>query len=793
MRRCGRNIRPPSTYALLAAGCSAIAWSPAYAQETVVSPAIPTVAGDDQAEQAAESSTSEDALNDIVVTARRRTELLQRVPISIIALTEKELESRSVTNTRNLQNFVPNLTFAPSQNVGEAAGNVFIRGIGQEDFGVGAEPGVGFYVDGVYFARPLGTIINLTDIARIEVLRGPQGTLFGKNTIGGAIHVISTMPRPGPERRLSVILGNYDRVEVRGVVNEPLSDRLFVRLSIGLVSRDGYLRRLRPPFPVGSLEQVNAGQVNLHAEGDDRSQAGRMQLRWLVTDTLTADVSLDGTRIRNTQGANHIDALDPRRGIFPTLNDLIEQGKLPGPPITSDLPPDGFLESFAANKNSTNQDFWGASATFTKELGANILKFVGAYRGLRSRIGTDIDGLYFDIAQSDHRANQRQFSGELQFSGAMGGLSYTVGLFWIDERAKLLPTNSILNEILYTCACYYTPENLPRFTTEPRQLRGGSYAGYAQGTYKITDKLSATLGARYSHEKKKLDGKILLLDANLEPTDIVLGTGANRDAWHRFTYRAGLEYQATSELMAYGSIATGFKSGGFNVRGAPELPNMGFTSFKPETALTYEIGLRSEWLDRRLRLNATLFQTNYHDIQLRQQTFIAGMITTLIENAAKARIRGAEVELTAVPLEGLKLSAAYGHLNPKYLDVGRVRGLTLDSRFQRTPRHSFSGSVDYEVPLRSGTLEVHGDYSYRSKEQFQIIAAINDQDAYGLLGARLTYRTRDNRWSFALFGTNLTDERYRTAGRGTLINQVGFAYSSIGPPRQVGLQVTKSF
>ena len=177
----------------------------------------------------------------------------------------------------------------------------------------------------------------------------------------------------------------------------------------------------------------------------------------------------------------------------------------------------------------------------------------------------------------------------------------------IGEKAKSLPTNSIVNKILYTCGCFYEPGELPVFTTEPRKLSSSSYAGYAQGTYKITDRLSVTLGARYSHEKKKLDGKILLLDANLQPTDIVVGTGANRDSWNTFTYRAGLEYQATSDLMAYGSIASGFKSGGFNVRGAPELPNMGFTSFKPETALTFEIGLRSEWLDRRLRLNATLF------------------------------------------------------------------------------------------------------------------------------------------------------------------------------------------
>ena len=785
MRRKGRNIRPPPycAFALLVVESSVLAVSPVRAQEIRSANNNPTTV----------AQKAEEGLGEIVVTARRRSEPLQRTPISVIALSEEELESRSVTNTRSLQNFVPNLTFAPSQNVGEAAGNIFIRGIGQEDFGVGAEPGVGFYVDGVYFARPLGTILNLTDVARIEVLRGPQGTLFGKNTIGGAINVISIGPQPVREGHVGIILGNYERVELRGVVNEPVSDRLFVRLSIGLVSRDGYLRRLRPLAPIAQLEQLNEAKLNFDREGDDRSRAGRLQLRLLISDTLTADVTVDGTRKRNTQGATHLDAIDPRFGIFPELNRLIREGKLPGPEITSDLPPDDLLQSYATGKNFLKQDFWGTSATVTKDLGTAMLKFIGAYRGLRSRIGTDTDGLYFDIAPSDISANQHQLSGELQLNGSARRLTYTAGLFVIGERAKLLPTNSIVDKILYACGCFYAPSEVPVFTTEPRQLRSSSYAAYAQGTYKITDDLSTTVGARYSQERKKIDGKILLLDDNLEPTDIVVGTGANRDSWNSFTYRASLEYQANSNLMAYGSVASGFKSGGFNVRGAPELPNMGFTSFEPEKALTFEIGMRSEWLDRKLRINATLFQTNYEDIQLRQQTFVAGIFTTLIENAAKARIRGAEVELAAVPLKGLTLSAAYGHLDPKYLDVGTVRGLTLASRFQRTPHHSFSGSVHYELPIRPGTIEFHGDYSFRSKEQFQIVAALNDQDGYGLLGARLAFRTRDDSWIFALFGTNLSNERYRTAGRGTLINQAGVAYSSIGLPRQVGAQITKRF
>jgi iron complex outermembrane receptor protein len=368
-------------------------------------------------------------------------------------------------------------------------------------------------------------------------------------------------------------------------------------------------------------------------------------------------------------------------------------------------------------------------------------------------------------------------------------LNYTTGLYAFGESSRVLP-DQIVTDILYTCGCA-PPNETPILTSDTRELRNASYAGYIQATYGLTNRLSATLGARYTRETKRLDGAEYLLNADLQPTMLV-AAGHSNDSWNSFTYRADAQYQATPELMLYGSVARGFKSGGFNVRGNTDLPNLGFTPFDPETAVTYEVGLRSEWLHRKLRLNATLFDTEYQDIQLRQSTFVDGIFANVIENAAKARIRGAEAELTATPLKRLILTAAYGYLNPRYLDVGQVRGLTLNSRFQRTPRHSFTASANYELPLRSGSFELHGDYSYRSKEQFQILPAINDQPSYGLLGARLTLRPRNSHWSIAIFGTNLADVRYRTAGRGTLlsIKQVGFAYSSIGMPRQFGLQIT---
>jgi iron complex outermembrane receptor protein len=788
-KQCRKRRRTAvSGLALLAAECCLTNWSPAFAA-SAESGSVET-----QPESPpAETRSDGDRLGEVVVTARRRAELLQRVPVSVIALSDKDLEARSVTNLRALHNFVPNLTFAPSQNVGEAAGNIFIRGVGQEDFGVGAEPGVGFYIDGVYYGRTLGALMNITDVARIEVIRGPQGTLFGKNTIGGAIQVISTMPQPLRERRASLILGNDERVELRTVLNHPLSSDILMRLSLGVVSRDGYLRRLSPPAALDLLQMANRARPDLDSEGDDRSQAGRLQLRWLINDRLTADLSLDGSRKRNRQGATHIDRIDPRFGIFPQLNRLIAEGKLPGPAITSDLSPRSLLQSYATGRNFTDQDFWGASAVVARDLGLATVKFIGSYRGLKSKVGTDLDGLYFDISETDIRTRQRQFSAEVQLNGSRGDLSYTAGLFLFDEKSKILPNTAFLGRILYSCRCLYSAGSNPPFATTPRQFGSTSSAGYAQGNYALDDRLGLTLGARYSLEKKSIDGQAYRVDSNLMPTDTLLGTGSNRGKWQSLTYRAGLEYRASPEFMLYASLASGYKSGGFNVRSAFNVANLGFTSFKPETTLTYEVGLRSQWLDRKLHFNATLFHTDYKRIQLRQLAIVAGILTTQIENAASARIRGAEVELTAVPVKSLTLSAAYGHLAPEYLDVGRVPGLTLNSRFQRTPSHSFSTSVNYVLGLGAGKLELHADYSFRSSEQFQLLAALNDQEALGLLGARITWRPAHGRWSAAILGTNLTDRRYRTAGRGTLVERVGIAYSSVGMPRHLGLHLMSSF
>ena len=768
------------------AACSLSTVAPAFAQPTP----LPTNTSAPTSE-APTNIYPDDELETIIVTARRREEELQRTPISVVSLNAGEIEARSLTNLRGLQSFVPNLTFAPSQNVGDAAGNIFIRGIGQEDFIAGTEAGVGFYLDGVYVARTMGTLMNLVDIDRIEVLRGPQGTLYGKNAIGGAINILSAAPGPDRQAYADLIGGELGRLDARGMVNLPLTNRLFIRLAAGRFSRDGYLKRLHAPFAPTAFTQTDHND-----EGRDDSVAARLQLRWLASDRLTVDLAADTSRRRGTQAPTHVDAIDPRFGlVLPDVNILIREGRLPGPEITNALVSDYLLESYAGGGNSIAQDIEGLAATFTRDAGAHSLKLITAYRGLRSHVMTDLDGTWFAILGNEFRERHRQYSAEWQASGPLGGsMVYTAGLFALAERMRAQSGPRGRADVRYLCGCFYLPDERPTLSIPRRKQTGESYAAYAQVGFPLTDRLSATLGGRFSLEHKATDVKLLTLDPDtLEITELVQRRASNSGRWNAFTWRAGIEFQVKPDLMLYVSAAEGYKSGGFNTRPVFNLPNLGFNEFAPETALTYEAGIRSEWLGRLLRLNATVFHTDYRDIQLREQTHIDGVLTTLIENAARARIRGLEIEAAAKLSERLTANLAYGHLDPQYLDVGRVDDLTLDTDFQRTPRHSFIASADYSLPVGRNQLTLHADYSYRSREQFQLFSSLFDQPGYSLLGVRLTFRNAQERWSIALFGLNLLDKRYRAAGRGTGLTEVGFANSVIGLPRQLGVEVKAGF
>jgi iron complex outermembrane receptor protein len=614
-------------------------------------------------------------------------------------------------------------------------------------------------------------------------LRGPQGTLFGKNSVGGAIQIVTVNPRPVNEAKVSAIVGSYDRVELRGVVNRVLSERVHARFSLGRITRDGYLKR-RPPIYIAPT----GPPPDSRAEGGESSLGGRLQLLWKADDRLIINLASDYARKRNTQAPKHIESINPATGPYPLVNPLIDAGVLPGPRLDSSILPASIFESLASGKNFSNLDNWALSATAERDVGFGTTKLILAYRELRTQMGQDDDGLYFGLQSTEFIDRQRQLTGELHVSGRHRGVEFTAGLFGLTDHTESFPASGIRQgEVLYTCLCFYTPLNRPAQISAHRILKSSSYAIYGQAMFDLADGLRATLGARYTYESKTVLGESITIDLDtLEPTSVVDATsGTQHGHWGAMTWRAGFDYRPTSDLLVYGSLSKGFKSGGFNARLTDGLPNLGMLPFAPETALTYELGLKSEWLDRRLRFNLTLFQSEYRDLQLRQLTIVGGILTRLVENAAAARIRGLEVELEARPLDRLQLRAAYGLISPRYLDVGQVPGITVDSEFQRTPRHSLSLFASYAIPLGESLLRLNADLRFRSKEQFQLVASPYDQPAFGLLGARLSYQVRERGWSIALFGTNLTGQRYRTASRDLT--------SIVGMPRQFGIEFQTEF
>lgn len=724
------------------------------------------------------TETHFDRLDEIIVTARRREEDPQRTPVSVVAFTGPELEQRSVTNLRDLQGFVPNLTLAPQQNVGEGAGNIFIRGIGQEDFIAGTEPGVALYIDGIYIGGTRGTIFDLSDIERIEVLRGPQGTLFGKNSIAGAIQIVLTKPQPHLDARAKVIFGSFHRNEQRAMLNIPINERLQSRLSLLRVDRDGFLIRRAPPFDPRLIPPLD-----LRREGGENNLAARFQLRWEPADRLIVDVAGDALRRRGPQSAHRLEAVDQRSIGILAINRLIERRLLPGPTLTDAHLPRGFYETYATGRQGIAIDGRGLSGTVQRNIGPGALRLILSYRTQSTLLSTEADGVWFDIENTEFDDDLRQLTSELKYDHKIGKFDLTAGLFLMGERTRSNPTRGLRgNGTLYTCGCFYPPNGRPVLNTATRNLRTLSRAAYAQTSWSISPVINVNLGGRLTAEMKSARSAMIQVDPDtLLPTDIVSGAAAARDRWSAFTYRAGFDFQPSRDVFLYASAAKGFKSGGFNVRIVSALPNLGLTSYDPETNSTFEIGLRSEWLDRHLRFNATLFRGTYRNLQLRQQKVISGIITSQVDNAGKARIEGIEAELEAVPIDRLRVRAAYGHLAARYLDVSDVPGVTLDSRFQRTPSHSFAGTLTYVVPARAGSLTLNGDYTYRSKEQFQIISSPYDQDGYGLASARATWRPARTNWSLSLFGTNLTNRQYRVAGRGN--------GSIAGSPRQIGISL----
>lgn len=743
--------------------------------------------------------------DEIVVTARRREENLQDIPVSVAAFTAESLEASSVTDLRGVGDLAPNVDFSISNGLGGATSEatVYIRGIGQLDTALFADPGVGIYVDGVYLARAAGSVLDLLDLERVEILRGPQGTLFGKNTTGGAISLLTRKPGPDRQIDLEATVGELERLDGRLSANLPLSEEVFFAFSAATTNRDGY------------AESLATGEKL----ADDNRDSLRGALRWLASDSVVLDLAVDVTRERERAANQTLVAVVsvPLIDFYNTA--LADAGFTP---ISNDFVTSDLSQSFATAPNHNNGDVAGVTATVSWTSGAVDLTSISAYREIEFDVAADGDGSPIPLARRSYLQTQDQLSQELHLSGTAAGdrLSWLIGGMYFTESSAEDSLTAVLGNLFEALEAapgpIYAPPGVPDFLCFPGPpppglpcfggagnlfnfgfffgagdvdriaLETDSWALFGEGTYSLSDKLSATVGLRYTVEEKSFDFR-------REP-----GSGAppidlyNEDDWDALSPRFSLAYQASEKALIYASASRGFKSGGFN--GRPQ-DRLALDPFDPETVWAYEAGWKTDLADDRLRLNGSAFFNDYRDIQFSASLNVDGTPVFVIQNAGQAEVKGFELELSARPSRGFEVNAGVGYVDAEYTELADVdpNSVTLDGVIPKTPEWSFNVSPQYSFPVKGGgTVTLRSDYSYRGKvfNDIQNTPQIA-QDGYGLLSARVAWASQQGDWDAALFGTNLGEENYLE--HGFFAAAFGAAVGVAGRPREWGLSVRHRF
>lgn len=742
----------------------------------------------------ATSQAQAQGLEEVVVTAQKREQSLQDAPIAITAFGQYELEQRGIRDLVDLGTIAPNVKVAPLPS-NTAKATVAIRGSVTSNPGIYWEPTVGIYLDGAYVGKFSGNVFKLAEVERIEILRGPQGTLFGRNTSGGAVNVVTQKPTGELGGRLRAGVGNFGYTEIDGSLNLPQLDlggagNLKSRVSLSWDDRDGFYDNVAaapgttithpftgqpiPANPPGAEDEQNAAS----------STVGRLDLLWDVSDRFSVRYALDEVDVENTPGKPQFTSFDPTSLVFgfPLPGELAqfltsETDNLEANSIDADV-----YEEFDSTSNTLTMDYDLGSAGI---LGDASVKYVYNHRDLSFAQSLDNDGTPFGLFHSAIEEEYTQQSHEVQLTGSHERVNYVMGLYYFDEDADvynpLQPLNSFFGPLL---------------SRNAYGLESEQFAVYGQADWRppvLDDRLTITAGIRWTEEEKTV-----YID---HPDDNPPFAGENTDDYSNVAPTLIFSYEFTDEFNAYAKYAKGWKAGGFNGEaGSIEDFNVGFD---PEEIDSYEIGFKSRWLDNTLQLNGAAFYNDESDIQL--SVFIPrdGGVASVIENAGESVKQGLELEVVYMPNADLMLSANYGYLDSEFtefLEFDPVLGETVDvsdERFtQYTPEHTVNLSVEYTM-LRSDYGDLMGrlDYSYNDEYTPYVKPeqkAVSDIDGYGTLNGRLTLiniPVGDNQLQVALWGKNLLDEEYR-------VNTVPFGpftVSFFGNPRTYGLEAQYTF
>jgi iron complex outermembrane receptor protein len=727
------------------------------------------------AQQAPAADGEHDAAGDIVVTAQRTEQKLQNVPIAVTAITGADLAKRGVTDVATLQSAVPSLNVGPSPAGGSGAGaQIFIRGVGQLDYSATQEPDVPIYLDGVYLARPFGAVFDFLDLNRVEVLRGPQGTLFGRNALGGAVQVVTNLPDQDFGGRIKATVGSYERRDIEGVVNIPLSSTLAFRGAASSTNTDGY----------GRLLPTNT------RTNDNRNTFMRGSLRWRPDDR--TDVVVRGERYthRDSMGLQSLLSVTPT-AILNAYNTMLTAQGLPN--ITSAITPTRRYDGLSSVRRPEWAKSWGISLDASRDLGGATLKSITAYRTLDANTAYDFAPAIYPLINTETETREHQFSQELQISGETldGRLRYVGGLYYFNERNKQTQTVFQRLNVVRTGTGPYDFAWVTNSGTVANTLNDqttDSYAVYGQLGFELLPGLTASAGLRASWDKKALTSSA----GTFESETNLRGIGTVSKTWNQVTPRFGLDYQVTPDILLYATVANGFRAGGFNGRVTTATPPL---SYDAEKLWDYEGGIKTMLLDRRLRLNLSGFYYDYLNYQASTNQIVNGVVTVVVDNAASLRIYGFEAETDFRVNDVLSIGGFAAILRPKFHDiVPNTAAIRADSQPPNAPKFTAGANVQVRVPVGEwGHVTLRGDYSYKSKTEFFLPNLPGEaQKAYSLVNARIVLTPEDEQYEIALFGTNIFNTKYRTYGQ-SLASSYGVVTGVYGAPSQWGASLTVNF
>lgn len=723
----------------------------AHAQETTAKPA--------DADAVVENKAT---LEKVTVTARRREETLQDVPVAVTAFTPETLEKLNIRDLGDLDAQVPNLTIYAARGSNTTV-TAYIRGVGQSDPLWGVDPGVGIYLDDVYIARPQGGLLDVFDVGRIEVLRGPQGTLYGKNTVGGAIKYISRDLPTDFDGNVEVTAGNYGQADFKAAVGGALGKGVRMRLAVASLTRNGF-----------------GENINTHVDVSDKDTKAARFTMGLFPESdafdvrLTLDHTIDKSGIRGSQ------MLKPNffSPSTPPLDDRYD--------VRSGLYPDNSTTASGAALTAT----WRVNPTWT-------LKSISAWRKSDTETSIDFDNLSAEITDVHAGYHDKQVSQEFQAAYDAGGKARGVfGLYAFSGEAGGLVQNKFIT---------FATSFPFRFGDTRGRVDTKSIALYGDLSYSFTEKFSVSGGLRWTQEEKSADVLNRVYgDRNYTVVTLVAADFEDATTFTNLSPKISVDYKLTDDVLLYGLFSRGFKSGGYNIR-AGLLPNTRLP-YDDESVDSFEVGSKMSFLDQRMFLNVALFNNKYKDIQLSIfSSCVINNVTTFcgdFTNAGKGTIRGLELELQYRPSENWFFSGNLAKLDAKY-DEFLFGGVNIADRQEFTNAPDFSGAVNAEYRQ---ALSMGGDISFRVGYSYQsevvatteitrnplnnVVTVPISQPGYGLVSAGAIWKS-GGAWTVSLQASNLRDEKYLTTGY--VIDGFGIRTGFYGNPRQYSLSARYEF